>query len=310
VTRLGTGWEPSWTDPATAVEAITAAGLDYGVELTPLYTGEGTRVANRQAVVRDDSNEVMGVVGNSYVPIQNAECFEFLDAVVADGQLEYHTAGALGKGERVWLLAKLPGHIRIKNSDDVSEKFLLLSNAHDGTAALRVLFTPVRVVCANTLSIAHRRGEKQGISVLHKGDLGAKVREAQKVLGLATRFYDDVQIKANLLGNYFPTKKQIARYFLGLVPNPADANRTRARNIRKQLWHLFENGRGQDIPAVRYSAWAAFNAVTEFVDHHRPTRAKNERERASRRLQSQWFGSGARLKSQAWDAALALATAN
>lgn len=202
--------------PATAAEAITAAGLDYKVELTPLYTGEGTRVSNRQAVIRGDTNEVLGVVGNSYVPIQNVECFEFLDAVVAEGQLEYHTAGALGNGERMWMLAKLPGHIRVKNSEDVSDKFLLLSNAHDGTAALRVLFTPVRVVCNNTLAFAHRRGEGKGISVLHKGDLGAKVREAQKVLGLAERFYDDMQIKADLLANYYPTKKQIAAYFLDL----------------------------------------------------------------------------------------------
>jgi len=228
----------------------------------------------------------------------------------AEGRVEYHTAGALGKGERIWMLAKLPGHIRVRGSEDITEKYLLLSNAHDGTAALRVFFTPVRVVCSNTLSMAHRRGEGKGISIMHKGDLGAKVREAQKVLGLAARFYDDVQIKADALAGYFPTKRQLGYYFRELVPNPAEGSRTRARNVRKRLWELFEQGKGQDIQDIRYSAWAAYNAVTEFTDHHRPTRAKTESERASRRLYSQWFGSGARLKARAWDLALAMASDN
>ena len=301
--RLGTRLE----NPATADEAIIAAGLNYRVDLEPLYTGDGTPVPNRKAVVRADSNEVLGVVGNSYVPVQNRQAFAFLDSVVADAQLEYHTAGALGKGERVWMLAKLPGYIRVKNSEDITEKFLLLSNAHDGTAALRVFFTPVRVVCANTLAVANRPGDGKGISILHKGDLTAKVREAQTALGLAARFYDDVQIKADHLAGYYPTKREIAKYFRELIPNPTDASRTRARNIRHRLWELFEQGMGQDISEIRHSAWAAVHAVTEFVDHHRPTRARNERDRVSRRLQSQWFGSGARLKSRAWDLALSMA---
>ena len=301
-TRLG--------KPATAAEAIAAAGLDYEVELESLYTGEGTKVPNRKAVVRNDDHQVLGVVGNSYVPVQNREAFQFLDAVVADGKLEYHTAGALGKGERIWMLAKLPGHIRVKDSDDITEKFLLLSNAHDASAALRVFHSAVRVVCANTLAVAHRRGEGKGVSILHKGDLAAKVREAQIVLGLAKRFYDDVQVKSDVLASFYPTKRQIAKYFRVVVPNPEQGSRTRARNIRRRLWELFETGRGQDIPQVRHSAWAAFNAVTEFVDHHRPTRARSEHERASRRLQSQWFGSGARLKAQAWDLALDMAERN
>lgn len=296
--------------PATAEEAISAAGLDYEVELAPLYTGEGTRVANRQAVVRNDSQAVLGVVGPTYVPIQNSECFSFLDAVVSEGRLEYHTAGALGCGERIWMLAKLPGHIQVKGSEDVSEKFLLLSNSHNGTAALRVFFTPIRVVCANTMSFAHRRANGHGVSVLHKGDLGTKVREAQKVLGLAARFYDDVQVKADHLAGYYPTKMQLAKYFKDLYPNPTEGSRTRASNTRRRLWDLFEHGRGQDIPQIQFSAWAAYNAVTELVDHHRPTRARTEKERASRRLQSQWFGSGARLKARAWNLALGFSSSN
>jgi phage/plasmid-like protein (TIGR03299 family) len=148
--RLGTRLH----EPATAREAITPAGLDYLAELQAIQTIDGTPVPQRKAVVRSDSRDILGVVGNSYVPVQNHHAFTFLDAVVADGSLRYHTAGSLGKGERIWMLAKLPNDIQVKNSDDVTEKFLLLSNSHDGSSSLRVFFTPIRVVCANTLAIA------------------------------------------------------------------------------------------------------------------------------------------------------------
>jgi len=293
--------------PATAAEAIEAAGLDYQVELAPLVTTGGIEVPQRKAVIRDDTKEVLGVVGNSYIPIQNRQCFGFLDAVVAEGQLEYHTAGALGSGERMWLLAKLPGYIRVAGTDDITEKFLLLSNDHSGKAALRAYYTPVRVVCANTLAIAHQKGRHEGISILHKGDLAAKVRETQKVLGLAERFYDDLEEKINHLAFHQPTSEELQNYFKALYPDPQEGSNSRAENVRQKLTKLFEEGRGQDLPGIRHSTWAAVNAVTEFIDHHRPTRGGNELERADRRLNSQWFGSGAKLKAEAWDLAWAMA---
>ncbi|HEV8003906.1 MAG TPA: DUF932 domain-containing protein [Planctomycetaceae bacterium] len=129
-------------NPATAEEAIDAADLNYDVALTPMTTIDGQPIPDRRAVVRSDSSSVLGVVGKSYQPVQNRQCFGFLDAVVGDGRLRYHTAGALGQGERVWMLAKLPDEIRVKDSDDVTEQFLLLSNSHDGSSSLRVFFHP------------------------------------------------------------------------------------------------------------------------------------------------------------------------
>ena len=112
---LGTRLE----EPATAQEAISSAGLDYLAELKDIQTTEGIAVPQRRAIVRSDTGDVLGVVGNSYSPVQNHQAFSFLDAVVADDGLRYHTAGALGKGERVWMLAKLPQDIRVNNSDDI-----------------------------------------------------------------------------------------------------------------------------------------------------------------------------------------------
>ena len=295
-------------EPATATEAIDAAGLNYHVDLRPIETDDGIPIPQRKAVIRRDSNTVLGVVGNSYQPVQNHECFSFLDAVVEDGQLRYHTAGALGKGEKVWMLAKLPGEIRIKESEDVTEKFLLLSNSHDGSSALRVYFTPIRVVCANTLGMAERRSRGQGVSIIHKGELKTKVAEAQEILGIAKRFYDDLGERLNRLAWHYPTRGQLETYFSMLYPDRPEQKNRRAENVRKELFRLFEQGRGQNIPETKLTTWAAFNAVTEFVDHHRSTRGRTPEERASRRLESAWFGSGARLKAEAWRMAQEMAT--
>ncbi len=300
---LGTRLE----EPATAREAIDAAGLNYLAELRNLQTTDGIPIPQRKAVVRSDSQEILGVVGTSYVPVQNHQAFGFLDAVVADGSLRYHTAGALGKGERVWMLAKLPDDIRVKNSDDITEKYLLLSNSHDGSSSLRVHWTPIRVVCGNTLSIATRKGRGQGISIIHKGDLATKVRQAQEVLGLAKLFYDDTEEQINRLAHHYPSQRQLEEYFLLVYPDNPEGESSRTKNVRQEMLRLFEEGIGHDMPAIRHTTWTALNAVTEYVDHARSTRGKTSVERASNRLESSWFGSGARLKERAWELALKMA---
>lgn len=296
--------------PATAREAIQAAHLDYDVTLADLATTGGIPVPGRKAVVRTDTDDVLGVVGNTYAPVQNRQAFAFLDAIVADGCLRYHTAGALRKGEKIWLLAKLPGQIRVRFSEDISEKYLLLSNSHDGSSALRVFFTSIRVVCANTLAVADREGRGEGIAVRHQGDLTSKIRQAREVLGIAARFFDDLENQFDLLARHYPSYAQVSGYFKALYPDPEEGNPARSQNVRDDLFRLFECGQGQDIPEIKLTSWAMFNALTEYVDHHRPTRAKSEFDRAANRLDSSWFGSGARLKEKAFQLAIEAASSN
>lgn len=296
--------------PATARETIAAAGLDYDVELVAMTTTTGITIPQKRAVVRTDTHDVLGVVGGNYVPVQNRQAFDFLDAVVADGSLRYHTAGALRKGERIWLLAKLPGQIRVRYSDDVSEKYLLLSNSHDGSSALRVHYTSIRVVCANTLSRADREGRGEGISIRHQGNLVAKVREARDVLGLARRYFDDLEGQMDRMARHYPTYTQVSDYLKKLYPDPEEGNPARSQNVREELFRLFESGTGQDIPEIKGTTWAVLNAVTEYVDHLRPTRARSEADRAANRLESAWFGSGSLLKQKALATALEMASLN
>ena len=296
--------------PATARATIDAAGLDYEVRLAEMTTADGISIPSRKAVVRSDTDEVLGVVGSSYVPVQNREAFAFLDAVVADGALRYHTAGSLRKGEKLWLLARLPGQIRVRSCEDVSQKYLLLTNSHDGSAALRVFFTSIRCVCANTLAMADREGRGEGISIRHQGDLTSRVRRARDVLGIAARYFDDLAGQFDVLARHYPSYAQVSGYFRALYPDPAEGNKARAENVRNELSRLFEHGKGQEIPEIRLTSWAMLNAVTEFVDHHRPTRARAESDRAANRLDSAWFGSGARLKERAFGLAVEMASGN
>ena len=174
-----------------------------------------------------------------------------------------------------------------------------------------MFFTLIRVVCQNTLQLAEVRGRGQGISILHKGDLTSKIREAQRVLGLAERFYDDANEKIQRLANFYPSPDQLDRFFKSLYPDSEKSEKPPSQECPRQVVSDSSKlGWARMCLKLRGTAWAAFNAVTEFVDHVRSTRGVDSRDRAARRLDSAWFGSGAKLKAQAWDLALAMTDIN
>jgi hypothetical protein len=144
----------------------------------------------------------------------------------------------------------------------------------------------------------------------HQGNLTSKIRHARDVLGLAHRYSDDLEGQFDLMARHYPSYAQVSAYSKALYPDPEAGNPSRAQNVRDELFRLFESGKGQDILEIKSTTWAALSAVTEYVDHHRPTRAKSEFDRAANRLDSAWFGSGSRLKQQAFQLALEMAANN
>jgi|ERR1051325_960182 phage/plasmid-like protein (TIGR03299 family) len=288
--KLGTQLE----NPATAQEAIQAAGLDFTVKLKPVKTVINRKqkfLPNTFATYRTDNSEVLGVVGSRYSPIQNKDAFAFFDALVGSDEAMYQTAGAIGRGERIWILAKLPDYIRI-GKNDIVNKYLLLTNSHDGSATVQAKLTPVRVVCSNTLSIA-LQGNEQEVRIRHTANAIHKLEQAHKLLGLTNNLYQQIDTIFNKMALRKITNKQLLDYVKALVPANPDAKfQTRNQNIREAILELHESGQGAEM--ARGTAWGIFNAATEYTDHVQSSRNPNKQ------LSSMWFGSGEKLKLRAF----------
>jgi phage/plasmid-like protein (TIGR03299 family) len=282
--------------PATAAEAIESAGLNFAVEKWSLRTEQNSlQVENHYATVRTDTDEVLGVVGSRYEPIQNKDAFTTFDTLVGDGEAVYHTAGALGNGERIWILAKLPDYIRI-NGNDLVEKFLLLTNSHDGSSVVRVKLTPIRVVCENTLSVA-LSGTEQEVRIRHTIQGVEKLKEAHEILGLSNRLYVELESIFNRMNRMKVTAPMLTKYVEEIFPDLPNLERSSKRErIREKVFELAEIGTGAEM--AKGTLWGAYNAVTEFVDH---VRLDNKTDSA--RLKSMWFGSGEGIKKRAFTVA-------
>jgi len=287
--KLGTKLEK----PATSEEAIQAAGLNFTVEKFRLQTAANNLpVETHYATVRTDTMEVLGVVGSRYEPIQNKDAFRTFDALVGEGEAIYHTAGALGRGERIWLLAKLPDYIRV-NGNDVVEKYLLLVNSHDGRSTVRVKLTPIRVVCENTLSLA-LTGAEQEVHVRHTLNAKEKLREAHEILGLTNKLYSELDAIFNRMSEIKVDQATLTEYVKTVFPeNPESKDQSWVKKVHGKVFELVESGQGAEI--AKGTLWGAYNAVTEYVDHYRSVKRDE-----SQRLQSMWFGSGERIKKNAF----------
>lgn len=302
---VGTAWHDVGTrveKEMTAAEAIRLAKLDYQVIKMPMsaQSSEGNIESEFFGTVNTENKAVLGIVTDRYQIMQNVEAFGFFDSVVKTGEAFYHSAGALGKGERIWILAKLPKNILVYKDIDTVEQYLLLTNSHDGSSALMMYFTPIRVVCQNTL-ILSLGNKSEGISIRHTLNMQDKVNEARRALGLAVDFYANFEeVAKKMVATPMDTAKA-GRYYEGLLKiNEEDKTSTQKKNTYDELIQLFHTGKGNDVPGVKDTVWAGYNAVTEYADFHKTVRGDN-------RVQSILFGSGAELKRRAFQEAMAIA---
>ena len=183
------------TNYPTSAEAIKHAGLDYEVEKRKLFTSSGEIILDNQTIqnkievpnyfctVRTDNDAVLGVVGKDYQIVQNRDAFSFFDSIVGGDGILYETAGALGKGERVFITAKLPDYIRVGN-DDLIEKYLFLTTSHDGSGSITAAFTPIRIVCNNTLNTA-MNNKTNTVCIRHTSNAKQRLEQAHKVMGIS-----------------------------------------------------------------------------------------------------------------------------
>lgn len=298
-------------NPPTVADAIRQAGLDWEVGFYPMtisLPGGATELAAHRAVYRKDTGKVLGEVGPRYVPLQNSKKFEWFQPFVEGGLATLETAGSLDEGRKTWVLAKLcKPNAEIIPGDEIV-KFLLLSDSFDGTMAVRVGFSPVRVVCANTLGMAHRDRESKLLRIRHSGRTAQALEVAREAVNLADATFEATAEQYRKLARCRVNPSDLRKYVqvvLGLQPTEKSGDKlsTRAENIIADILARADHGLGTGIKDVPGTWWAAFNAVTEFTSHVRGSDA-------GRRLDSLWFGSGQKINDQALATALEMAQAS
>ena len=302
---------------ATAAEAIEAANLDWRVITEPVYTarryfnesGHGihhidySEVKGKRAVKRTDTGEVFTIMGDGYEPVQNKDAFNFFDAVVGQGEAIYHTAGSLYGGKRIWILAKLPEDIQITPEDKI-QPYILLSNSHDGSTALRMQLTPIRVVCANTLSVA--LGSRGGFYAKHTRNVMQRASDARDILGLAHAHFEMFAKQIDQLVNTKMTTFEQQDYFQKVFKFkddlPYDEQDHRLIKGYEECVELLGHPTNT-VGGMQGTKWAALNALTYYIDHEKAIRGTEYRD--DRRLDSSWFGSGAGLRQRGYELLLA-----
>ena len=289
----------------TPNQIMRKAGLDWSVEKVPLYfTNRGGKAisVNKQALVRSTDQKVLDVIGDDWNPVQNEDAFEFFSEYVLAGDMEMNTAGSLKGGKNVFALAKVKESFSILGEDQV-DSYLLFSNPHEYGKAIDVRFTPVRVVCNNTLTFSLQAASKNFVKLNHRSKFDADMVKQQ--MGLASEKFAKYKEMAEFLSTKKFSVESLINYYNEVFPHTYSKDKE-----VKGIEDLTKKAKAaMDVlytqPGANFGEgtwWQALNSVTYMTDH---TMGRN----AETRLQSAWFGQNQARKVKAVNKAVEYATA-
>ncbi len=250
-------------------EALEKSGLNWNVIQRPIMTSNYDLIPGYKANIRDTDNRVLGVVTDRYKVVQNSEAFAFTDSLLGEG-VKYETAGSIQNGKKIWILAKLPDKYIIEGEQ--IEPYLVFSSSHDGSGAIKVAMTPVRVVCQNTLNIA-LSSAKRIWSTVHVGNLAQKMEEAHNTLLLAEKYMGKLGTEFSRLSKIKLSDNKVMEYIEMLLPmddQPTDIHRKNIRRIREDLKIRYFDA--PDLKHVGKNAYRFICAVSDFATHAKPLR--------------------------------------
>lgn len=272
----------------TSAEALKFAGLDYVVTKEDLYTAfyntdgqlieNTTNVKSHFATMRKDTGAVLGVVGKNYEIVQNTDAFAFFDSIVGGDGIQYETAGALGNGERIFITAKLPGYIKV-GIDDLIEKYLFLTTSHDGYGSITAAFTPVRIVCNNTLNAA-LRNHSNAIKIRHTINAKQRLEQAHKLMGISNNLSVEMESIFNRWTKIRITDKQVHKLIqTALVPNKEmltkiqqgneDECSTYYKNMCEYAYEYSMSNKTQQLETTNGTVFGAYNGITGYFQNVR-----------------------------------------
>lgn len=283
-------------------QMMVKAGVDWQVQKVPAFATIADKKVNVgwSALVRDTDNKVLSVVSNDWEPVQNSEAFQFFHEYCQAGDMEMHTAGSLREGQIVWVLAKVKDSFELF-SGDVVESFLLFTNPHRFGQSIDVRFTPIRVVCNNTLTLSLNQNVDRVVKKSHRTVFDSAAVKDQ--LGIATDKLAKYKEMAEFLGSKRYTTETLKQYFNKVFPVLAlDKEKgPQRKEVSKSAQLALETVNVQ--PGAMFaegSWWQAFNTVTYLTDHKIGRSADN-------RLTSAWFGPNKNLKVKALETAVEFA---
>ena len=268
----------------TIGEAITASGLDWEVGCRPLFNANGRKVPNRECYRKTDDAH-LGVVGSRWQPLQNRDAFEFFQPYVDSGEAMLHTGGSLAGGSKVWVLAQLNRDPSEIVPGDEVQKFMLLSNSHDGKTAIRVGYTPIRVVCVNTLAYAHEHADSKLLRIRHTRSAKTNLENVRDIMDNINAGFEATAEQFRFLASrdfHQGSVRQYVKTMLGCEKKPEGDLKTRTLNTINTVLRTIR-GPKQDMPGVRGTWWAAYNGYNEWLNYERGRTTNN-------RLESLWFG--------------------
>ena len=293
-------------------DMLKEAGLDWRVAKIPSFANfNGKEIySGHDMLVRESDGQPLDMVKQNWVPVQNADAFEFFREFVEAGDMEMHTAGSLQDGKRVWCLAKVKDDFTI-NGDDRVDSYLLLTNPHMYGRAVDIRFTPIRVVCNNTLTLSLANKGDYQVSLNHKKAFDAQ--EAKELLGIAKGKMETYKDMATFLSSKRFTDDSLRTYFATVFPNQnpkvkgvgfdpksvADFEKYASKNAKTAM-NVVKTQPGANFAEGSY--WQAFNAVTYMTDH--VLGRENDT-----RLASSWYGVNKNKKVNALETALEFANA-
>lgn len=274
-------------DRMTSAEAIKKADLDWEVETRSVFVGlpdnKRAKIDGRKAVVRKDTQEVLGLVSDRYKPFQNTEAFEFIDSILETGEASISSVG-LSRGSRdLFITAKLPEQILIAG-EDAHDMYVVVRTSHDGSRALTAMVTPIRVACTNMMRAA-LKDARSSWRITHSSTLKGKVMEARESLALTVDYTKSFAELGERLVATPATIDTLDDLLTAVLPD----NKHKEETIQS-IEALYESSQVNGYQGTR---WGVLNAVTEYFDHHHTVQS------ADARFRQNFDGRIAKIRNQA-----------
>lgn len=293
-----------------ASECIQMAGLDYRVDKANVFAQINSvklKVPDKFATYRADTNDVFDIVGDRYHVVQNEDAFVFFDAIVGEGKAIYETAGALGKGERVFITAKLPTNIQV--GKDVIDQYLFLTSAHDGNSSIKVAFTPVRIVCNNTLQMALNESKRM-IAIRHTSNAKENLKIAHTLMGIVGNRSENMEEMLNATRKVRISDRALRQYIeMAMQPRREQLSAGELKEFSTRFTNTIDSiieyalaHETQTTAETKGTLYGAYNAVTGYFQNVKTFKTQDDK------LANIMFGTAARKSAHAMNIAVGVLT--